>query len=489
MSAGLPDETSTPRFAASGSVPAGAAVLGVPVFSDLTTPEGAGAEVDVAYLRQRRFEGRPGQVQALLADDGTTVLAVGVGDRGGVTPDDLRRAAAALARDAGQANHVATTLASALEDHSGTGGAARAVVEGLGLGSYLYAGAPKRKRDSGNGRVERFTVVGVSDEEVRQASTGVLATLRARDWVNRPPRDLTPRELARLAEQAARAAGLRVEVWDENRIGRERLGALLGVAAGADEPPRLIRLEHRAARRAPSIHLVGKGITFDSGGLSLKPPASMMTMKCDMGGAAAVINATIALASLRVPVNVVCWVAATENMPSGTAIHPGDVLTARNGKTIEVLNTDAEGRLILADTLSLAVEAGADAIVDVATLTGAQRVALGDGVAAVMGSDADLVGRVIAAGQAAGEPFWELPLHAPYRKQLDSEVADIKNVASGGAAGSIMAGLFLRDFAGDGPWAHLDIAGPAFLESEDGWLTKGATGWGTRTLIEMVRSW
>ncbi len=214
-----------------------------------------------------------------------------------------------------------------------------------------------------------------------------------------------------------------------------------------------------------------------------------MTMKCDMGGAAAVINATLGLARTGAPVDVVCWVAATENMPSGTAIHPGDVLTARNGRTIEVLNTDAEGRLVLADALSLAVEEKADAIIDVATLTGAQRVALGDGVAAVLGTDAGLVQRVISAGAVAGEPFWELPLVGSYRKMLDSEVADIKNVASGGAAGTIIAGLFLKDFVGDVPWAHLDIAGPAFVESEDGWLTKGATGWGTRTLMELVRAW
>ncbi|HET6965871.1 MAG TPA: leucyl aminopeptidase [Acidimicrobiales bacterium] len=487
---GVPDETFTPRFTASGAVPAGVPVLGVPVFSDLTIPAGAGAEVDAAYLRQRRFDGKPGQAQALLADDGTTVVAIGVGEKGSVGPDDLRRAAAALARGAGQADHVATTLVAALNgaDPERSAVGARAVVEGLGLGSYRYAGAPKRKLE--NGRVERFTVVGAREEDVRQAQAAVEATLQARDWVNRPPRDLTPRELARLAERAGRAAGLRVEVWDEQRIARERLGGLMGVSSGAAEPPRLIRLEHRAARRAPSIHLVGKGITFDSGGLSLKPPASMMTMKCDMGGAAAVINATLAAARLRVPVNVVCWVAATENMPSGTAIHPGDVLTARNGKTVEVLNTDAEGRLVLADALSLAVEAGADAIIDAATLTGAQRVALGDGVAAVMGTDADLVRRVIEAGQAAGEPFWELPLHAPYRKNLDSEVADIKNIGGGPAAGSIMAGLFLKEFVGDRPWAHLDIAAPAFLESgDDGWLSKGATGWGTRTLLELVRTW
>jgi leucyl aminopeptidase len=520
---GVPDDTVTPTFSASAVVPEGVGVLGVPVFTDLTVPDGSGVEVDTAYLRQRRFEGRPGQAQALLADDGATVVAVGVGERGAVTSDDLRRAAATLARQAGRADHLATTLVAAAHDAQGAPAAARAaatraVVEGLGLGSYRYAGAPARRTaqtapqtaaagktgrstktaqdarngsqpDAGTGRVERFTIVGGDEAEVGRAAIGVNATCRARDWVNRPPRDLTPTELARLTERAARAAGVPVEIWDEDRIARERLGALMGVAAGAAEPPRLIRLEHRAAKRAPTVHLVGKGITFDSGGLSLKPPASMMTMKCDMGGAAAVINATLALAALDVPVNVVCWVAATENMPSGTAIHPGDVLTARNGTTIEVLNTDAEGRLVLADALSLAVEEGPDAIVDVATLTGAQRVALGDGVAAVLGTDADLVRGVIEAGRAVGEPFWELPLHSAYRKSLDSDVADLKNIAGGPAAGTIMAGLFLREFVGDRPWAHLDIAAPAFLDSDDGWLTKGATGWSTRTLVQLVRNW
>ena len=490
-----PDETVVPRLVGAARVPAEVPVLGVPVYRDLGTPEGAGAEMDAAYLRQRRFEGRPGQTVALLADDGTTVVALGVGERGAVGTDDLRRAAAALAKTAGAADRVATTLvAAAAEGVDGnaragdTGAAARAVAEGLGLGSYRYSGAPKRKRE-GASPVEQFTVVGARERDLRIAQASVDATWRARDWVNRPPRDLTPRLFARLIEEAAGDVGVPVEVWDEDRIARERLGALMGVAAGADEPPRLIRLEHRRSRRAPTIHLVGKGITFDSGGLSLKPPGSMMTMKCDMGGAAAVVNATLALAAIGARANVVCWVAATENMPSGTAIHPGDVLTARNGKTIEVLNTDAEGRLVLADALSLAVEEGGDAIIDAATLTGAQRVALGDGVAAVMGTDPALVGRVIEAGRAAGEPFWELPLHAAYRKQLDSEVADIKNVSSVPAAGSIIAGLFLKDFAGDGPWAHLDIAAPAFLDSDDGWLTKGATGWGTRTLIELVRNW
>jgi leucyl aminopeptidase len=473
----------SPRFESARSVPDDAEVLGVPVFSDLTTPDGAGAEVDRDYLAQRRFEGKPGQAQALLADDGTTIVALGVGERSAVDADALRKAGAALARNAGTATRVATTLVAAASEPDW----AAAVVEGIGLGAYRYDGAPKRV-DS-NGRVEQVTIVGARTAPVARGQASVEATCLARDWINRPPRQLTPAEFAASAAAAAEEVGVSAEIWDEDRIRVERLGGLLGVAAGAAEPPRLIRLDYRPGRGRARVALVGKGITFDSGGLSLKPPNGMMTMKDDMGGAAAVICATLAIAELRVPVGVTTWVAATENMPSGTAIHPGDVLVARNGKSIEVLNTDAEGRLVLADALSLAVEEQPDAIVDVATLTGGQRVALGDSVAAVMGTDEELVGRVIAAGAIAGESTWELPLYQPYRKQLDSDVADIKNVSSGNAASSIMAGLFLKEFAGSGPWAHLDIAGPGWADSDDGYIVKGGTGWGTRTLIELVRGW
>lgn len=212
-------------------------------------------------------------------------------------------------------------------------------------------------------------------------------------------------------------------------------------------------------------------------------------MKGDMGGAAAVIAATIAAAELGLPVQVDGWVAATENMPSGTAIHPGDVLVARNGTSIEVLNTDAEGRLVLADALSLAVEAAPDAIIDIATLTGGQRVALGTKVAAVMGSDTDVVRKVIAAGKSAGEPCWELPLFSGYRRDLDSDVADLRNVTAQPAASTIMAGLFLQEFTGGLPWAHLDIAAPSWADSETLLSRKGGTGWGTRTLIELAARW
>jgi leucyl aminopeptidase len=485
-----------PRFEVVSRTPARAraAVLGVPVFADLSTPPGAGAALDRDFLAQRRFEGQPGQAQAVLADDGSTVVALGVGPRDRVDAGALRRAGAALARQAGTATEVATTLAAAapLPD------LVAAAVEGIGLGAYRFEGARKPARPgrlervlvvapgSGKGQAERRAEV---EAAVRRGQIAVDATWRARDWVNRPPRDLTPTEFARVATEAAIGSGVTVEVWEEDRIRAERLGGLLGVAAGADEPPRLLRLVYEPPGATASVALVGKGITFDSGGLSLKPPSGMMTMKSDMGGAAAVIAATIAAAQLNLPRRVIGWVAATENMPSGTAIHPGDVLVARNGTSIEVLNTDAEGRLVLADALSLAAEEEPDAIVDIATLTGAQRVALGDNVAAVMGTDDTLVRQVIAAGAAAGEPAWELPLVNAYRKQLDSEVADLRNVAAKPAAGAIMAGLFLKEFSGGRPWAHLDIAAPSWADSDDGWLTKGGTGWGTRTLIELLRAW
>ena len=475
-----------PSFEVERNAPADVSVLGVPVFSDLSSPPDAGAEIDRGFLAQRRFEGRPGQAIALLADDGSTVVAVGVGDSGSVNPNALRLAGAALARNAGDANAVATTLTAAWPEH------ARQIAEGIGLGAYRINGGRSSRNGDGPARLERVVLVGRQGirSSVEKASVSVEATWRARDWVNLPPRSLTPRELGRLTVDAAEAVGAEVEVWDEDRIADEKLGALMGVASGASEPPRLIRVRHAPPGRARArIALVGKGITFDSGGLSLKPAQSMITMKDDMGGAAAVITATIALAQLGVPVEVEAWVAATENMPSGTAIHPGDVLTARNGTTIEVQNTDAEGRLVLADALSLAVESEPDAIIDVATLTGGQRVALGTGVAAVMGTDSELVQRVIAAGSSAGEPCWELPLFAAYRKDLDSDFADLRNVTNQPSASAIMAGLFLKEFTGGRKWAHLDIAAPAWAESETVLTRKGGTGWGARTLIELVAGW
>ena len=308
-----------------------------------------------------------------------------------------------------------------------------------------------------------------------------------RDVVNEPAGSVTPKRLAELAGEIAERSGLSIRVLDEKQIEKERLGALRGVSLGSDEPPRLIELIYEPEGKAKgTVALVGKGITFDSGGLSLKTADGMMTMKTDMAGGAAVIATMSVLRDLGVKTKVIGIVPTTENMPGGRAIKPGDVLKARNGKTIEVLNTDAEGRLVLADGLSLAVEAKPDAIVDLATLTGAQVVALGRRIAGLMGSNDGFLGQVEDAAGRAGEPVWRLPLPDIYRKDIDSEIADIKNIGRPGQAGTLVAGLFLKEFTGDVPWAHLDIAGPARSDEDDGYLRKGGTGFGVRTLVELL---
>jgi len=311
----------------------------------------------------------------------------------------------------------------------------------------------------------------------------------ARDLVNEPAGAMTPTRLAEVAAEVAEAEGLTLTVLDEAAIAAEGLGGLAGVAQGSDEPARLIELVYEPAGGGDgTLALVGKGITFDSGGLSIKTAEGMETMKTDKSGAAAVLAAMSVIAALAPPVKVVAIIPATENMPGGGAVKPGDVLRIRNGKTVEVLNTDAEGRLVLADGLSLAVEAGADAIIDVATLTGACVVALGRKVAGLMGNHAGWIDQVGQAAGRAGEDVWPLPLPEDYRKLIDSDVADIKNISGGRYAGALTAGLFLREFVGDVPWAHLDIAGPARSEDDEGYLQKGGTGFGVRTLVEAAMS-
>jgi leucyl aminopeptidase len=307
----------------------------------------------------------------------------------------------------------------------------------------------------------------------------------ARDLVNEPPGALTPNALAKAAQRVA-GDTLEVEVLDEKALRKEGLGGIAGVGQGSNNPPRLVKLTYTPANPRGTVALVGKGITFDSGGLSIKTGEGMMTMKTDMSGAAAVLASMSAIARLGARTRVVGFLCAAENMPSGSAIRPGDVLRIRNGKTVEVLNTDAEGRLVLADGLSLASEEAPAAIIDVATLTGACMVALGNKVAGLMGTSDDLMAQVEAAAGRAGEPVWRLPLPEDYRKQLESEVADVKNIGAGRYGGALIAGLFLREFVDGVPWAHLDIAGPARSEEDDGYLPKGGTGFAVRTLVETV---
>ncbi|MBI1903107.1 MAG: leucyl aminopeptidase [Planctomycetia bacterium] len=313
------------------------------------------------------------------------------------------------------------------------------------------------------------------------------ATSLTRRLVNEPPQEVYPDSFARRAAEVAKDCGLSIEVWDEKRLESERCGSLLAVGRGSQRPPRLVILGYNgAAADKPLLGLVGKGVTFDSGGLSLKPTDSMVTMKCDMAGAATVLGAMQAIARLKLPVNVIGLAGLVENMTGGNAMKLGDVLKARSGKTIEVLNTDAEGRLVLADVLNVAVDRGAAKIIDLATLTGACVVALGTDVAGLMTNDQSWCDAVAAAAKKCGEPAWQLPMFPEYSKLIKSEVADIKNIGEGRWGGVITAAKFLGEFVAGKPWVHIDIAGPAFLEKPKAWMDGGGTGAFVRTLVEVA---
>lgn len=309
-----------------------------------------------------------------------------------------------------------------------------------------------------------------------------------RRLVNEAPSVMTPVRFAEEATRLARECGLEVEVWDQSRLKDERCGALLAVARGSSHPPRMVILRHNGGRagHAP-LALIGKGVTFDSGGLSLKPTDAMKTMKCDMAGAATVLGALMAAARLQLPQNVVGYAGLVENMVSGDAYKLGDVLTARNGTTIEVLNTDAEGRLVLADVLSVAVDQGAGRLIDVATLTGACVVALGTDVAGLMTNQQPWCDELIEAARVCGESVWQLPMFPEFGEQIQSDIADIKNSTEGRWGGTITAAKFLERFVGDRAWIHIDVAGPSFAEKPKAWLDAGATGALVRTLVQVIR--
>ena len=460
-------------------------LLIVPVMTDLTW--GPGADWAAAalgdwlepHLTGREFSGKTGQV-AVVPGAGTmsygSVAFVGLGDE--VDAEGLRRAAANASKVAGAYPTVVTTLHQVDIER-----APELVAFGFVLGRYRfdrYLSEPKEPALAS-------LVLAGSDDGGERGVIVADAVSRARDLVNEPAGGKSPTRLAEWATEELTAVGVDVEVWDEDRIAAERLGGLAGVAAGSHQPARLVKLHYSPEGAKTRLAFVGKGIVFDSGGLSLKPPAGMETMKTDMSGAAAVLNAVWAIAKLGIPVEILGITPLTENMPGGAALKPGDVFTARNGKTVEVLNTDAEGRLVLADGLSLAVEAEPDLIVDVATLTGACMVALGKGVAGLFASSDEVADQLESAARGAGEAIWRMPIEASYRPKLESEVADMKNVADR-FGGAITAALFLEEFAGEGPWAHLDIAGPARAESAEHYVTKGGTGFGVRILIALAEA-
>ncbi|MFT7599927.1 MAG: leucyl aminopeptidase [Acidimicrobiales bacterium] len=477
-----------PQLTLSSSVPRSATAVDVPVASDELD------QLSPAYRRSAElagFEGGIGQTLALTApvDEPVSVL-VGVGPRSEISADVLRQAAAAYVRSISNHQAAASTLAEAGGGLDATVAIA-AVTEGIGLASYSYtamkSSAPKptlRKVSivgGGRGVKAAFTI----------AAAAVEAVALARDLTNEPGGSLTPVAFVARARRVAKAAGLSVSVWDQKRIEKERFGGLLSVNKGSTHPPRFLVLDYKpSGTPTGSVALVGKGITFDSGGLSIKSGAGMMTMKIDMAGGAAVLGAISLLPALGSKVAATAYIPLTDNMINGDATRPGDVFTARNGKTVEVLNTDAEGRLVLADALSYASEKKHDAIIDIATLTGAVSAALGSSYAGVMGNNDQLLERLEVSAATSGEKIWRLPLPAEYRKQLDSPVADLKNIGSGPYGGALTAGLFLSEFVdADTPWAHIDLGLSAMADADDGVTVKGGTGYGVRLLADVVTNW
>jgi len=471
--------------------------LAVPVFAGGREVDGTAARVDralggmlSAVLGEEKFEAKPARTLVLHTHGkipAKRVVAVGLGPREETSLETLRKAAAAVVRTAAgmHAGHVAFPPA-ALPSAS-VEAVTQARVEGILLGAYRFT---RYKKDEA-GTVGRVTLLASGDTQRRHVEEGqkrgVLfaeATVFARDLVNEPPNQLPPPRLAEIAAEAARGAGLRCSVLDEDAMRALGMGALLAIGAGSDQPPRLIVLEYAPPRAQRAVAIVGKGVCYDSGGINLKRD-DLEWMKSDMAGGAAVIATMKTLPVLRPKARVLGIVAAVENMPSGRSVKPGDIVRAMNGKTIEINNTDAEGRVILADALAYAAAQGVHEIVDLATLTGSAIVALGYHSAALMSNDDALAARLLEAAGTAGERLWRLPLYDEFLEDMRSPVADLRN--SGGRYGGAEKGaIFLREFAAGLPWAHLDIAPTAFLEKEEGtgpYLPKGGTGYGVRTLL------
>ncbi|MFJ9832164.1 leucyl aminopeptidase [Streptomyces sp. NPDC101169] len=465
-----------------------------------------GAEaVDKAYdgklagvLETLGAAGAEGELTKLPAPAGfkaPLVVAVGLGGEpekdAGYDAEALRKAAGVAARTLTGARKAAFALP---VDGPGAIGA---IGEGVLLGAYAFDTYKESAKDARakNGKAPLAEAVVLGGKPRDAAHKGAVARAvavceelnRARDLINMPPNDLTPQAFAGVAQNAAKEHGLKIQVLDEKALVKGGYGGILGVGGGSAATPRLVKLSYSHPKADKHLALVGKGITYDSGGISLKPAGHNETMKCDMSGAAAVFAAVVAAARLGLRVNVTGWLALAENMPSGSAVRPGDVLHMYSGKTVEVLNTDAEGRLVLADALWAASQEAPDAIVDVATLTGAMVLALGSRTFGIMANDDAFRSALHEAAEEVGEPAWQMPLPEHLRKGMDSSVADIANMGER-MGGGLVAGLFLREFVGEGiTWAHLDIAGPAFNEGGPfGYTPKGGTGSAVRTLVRLA---
>jgi leucyl aminopeptidase len=470
------------------------------------SPEGAvGVPTDIEQAYENRFAAGVGELARSIgakpevgsrhtlpaAGDGPRVVVVGVGS-GESGLDDLRQAAGTGVR---QASSLAADTALLVAVSLGEGAeAARAIAEGALLGSYHYAtlgaNANGSESDAGIGAITVVDPTGTDSTLSNDAEVVARAVLTAREWVNAPPNLLYPASFADDVRALSRSAPLSVDVLDEKALQREGYGGLLAVGAGSSRLPRLVRLSYRPRGARFHLALIGKGITFDSGGLNIKPADAMYTMKCDMSGAAAVFAATKAIADLRLKIKITTYGPLAENLPSDTSYRPSDVLTVYGGKTVENGNTDAEGRLVLADALARAGEDNPDLMVDVATLTGACIVALGARTAGLMASDDETASRLVEAAKEGGEEVWRLPIPSETRAKLESKVADLRSTGTDKAGGALLAAAFLREFVAEGTsWAHLDIAGPAFHDGEPyGYISSGGTGAGVRTLIALAKS-
>ena len=436
----------------------------------------------ISKLGDAGFKAKLGEIATVPGADGVaakTVAVLGLGKKEKLGASEIRRAAGTAGRRFADWPSIALALPTSAEGTT----LVQAAVEGLILGSYRFT---TYKSDAKPSKITNVTVVGADGDDAERGALKATAAITARDLINEPASTLTPTVLADRAKEIAHDTDLVAKVWGPAEMTERGFGGVLGVSRGSEEEPRFIQLRYVPPDPKGKVVLVGKGVTYDTGGYSLKPPGSMEQMKTDMSGAAAVLGVMSVLARLGIKLEVMALMPTTENMVSGKAIKPGDVITHYGGKTTEVMNTDAEGRLILADALVFGSEQEPDAIIDIATLTGSMMVALGKKASGLFCNDDELGAELVAASEAAGEQTWRMPLWAEMMSELDSEIADYRNVGSR-YGGAISAAIFLQEFVGkDIPWAHLDIAGPARSESDKDELSKGGTAVGVRTLIEWL---
>ena len=465
--------------------------------------EGDLAEIDSALegvitrlLESREIKGKPGRltnIHSLGKLPSSRVVICGIGKEDELSLEVIRNTTAEACRSLEQKN--IETIASIIfrSNQIPPDKASQAMTEGALLGTYCFRRHITREAE--HGKISQLTIITDDDRLISEMESGCEkgkivgeAAMNARDMVNEPANYMTPFDMATIARQTGNETGLEVEILEKKEMQEMGMGALLGVARGSEQPPKFIVMKYNGGKSTGTeIALIGKAITFDSGGISIKPSAGMEEMKDDMSGGASVIAVMGAIARLKPEINVLGLVPATENLPGGNALKPGDVITQMEGKTIEIISTDAEGRLALSDAIGYARKQEVKRIVDIATLTGAMQVALGNVCTGAFTNNQELVDKVIAAGEEAGERIWQMPMYNEYKEQNKSDVADIKNTG-GRLAGSITAALFLREFVGDVPWVHLDIAGTAFTDKTKGYTVKGATGVPVRTLVNLVLS-